>query len=50
MREVQKGEVPALKEQILKVPNPATARISSSLMELNKEFLSEFRKLRQTGS
>jgi hypothetical protein len=43
-------EVPAPKEQIVKVPNSASARFPSKLMELNKEFLSEFRKLRQTDS
>jgi hypothetical protein len=43
-------EVPTAKEQILKVDSSPSARVPSKLMELNKEFLAEFRKLRKTDS
>jgi hypothetical protein len=43
-------EVPAPKEHILKVPNSASAHLPSKLLELNREFLAEFRKLRQPNS
>jgi hypothetical protein len=43
-------EVPAPKEQILKAPNSSSAHVPSRLMELNREFLAEFKKLRQPDS
>jgi hypothetical protein len=51
LSEVPKGVGgPASKDETLKIPDSSSARGSSKLVELNKEFLAEFRKLRQTDS
>lgn len=43
-------EAPAVREKILRVPSSPSSGVPSKLMELNREFLTEFRKLRKSDS